>query len=185
MLRARRRRLGAGLGRLLPRRHPHARATASSTRWARCRCSSTTALRLSQSGVILDYLSQRFRDFAPQVRGGAPRGPALDALGQPQVHLRTSPPALPDELRARGEDATRASSPGSEGRAGNALTILDRHLFDRQWVAADRVTTADLSCVGYLYFDDEFGHDARPTIPTSSAGATRSQRFPAGSIPTT
>ena len=32
--------------------------------------------------------------------------------------------------------------------------------------AADRVTTADLSCVGYLYYDHEFGHDltAYPNI---------------------
>ena len=44
-------------------------------------------LVLTQSGVILDYLAQRYRDFGAEVRGGAPRDPALDALGQPQAHL--------------------------------------------------------------------------------------------------
>ena len=71
-------------------------------------------LRLSQSGMILDYLSHRFTALRPQVRGGAPRGPALDALGQPQAHQRyVATAALPDEVRPRGKDATRASSPGS------------------------------------------------------------------------
>ena len=37
--------------------------------------------------------------------------------------------------------------------------MLDRHLFTQEWVAADHLTIADLSCVGYLYYDHEFGHD--------------------------
>ncbi|HRO10642.1 glutathione binding-like protein, partial [Amaricoccus sp.] len=44
-------------------------------------------------------------------------------------------------------------------RAAGALKILDRRLFANEWVAGDRLTTADLSCVGYLYYDHEFGHD--------------------------
>jgi glutathione S-transferase len=51
-------------------------------------------------------------------------------------------------------------------RSAIALKVLDRHLFTREWVAADHITTADLSCVGYLYYDHEFGHDltAYPNI---------------------
>ena len=51
-------------------------------------------------------------------------------------------------------------------RAGNALKVLDRRLFTQEWLAADHITTADLSCVGYLYYDHEFGHDltAYPNI---------------------
>jgi glutathione S-transferase len=44
-------------------------------------------------------------------------------------------------------------------RAGRALKVLDHRLFDQEWIAADRPTIADLSCVGYLYYDHEFGHD--------------------------
>ena len=44
-------------------------------------------------------------------------------------------------------------------RSGSALKVLDRHLFTQEWVAADHITIADLSCVGYLYYDHEFGHD--------------------------
>ena len=70
-------------------------------------------------------------------------------------------------------------------RSGAALTVLDRHLFTQEWVAADHLTIADLSCVGYLYYDHEFGHDLTELRRTSSAGARRSPPSPAGSIPTT
>jgi glutathione S-transferase len=51
-------------------------------------------------------------------------------------------------------------------RAAAALKVLDHHLFGNEWIAADHLTIADLSCVGYLYFDHEFGHDitAYPNI---------------------
>ena len=71
-----------------------------------------------------------------------------------------------DEVPPRGEAPTRRSSPGSPSAPATALEILDRHLFASEWVAADHITTADLSCVGYLYYDHEFGHDltAYPNI---------------------
>ena len=70
-------------------------------------------------------------------------------------------------------------------RSGSALKVLDRHLFTQEWIAADHLTIADLSCVGYLYYDHEFGHDLHRLSRTSSAGATRSPPSPAGSTPTT
>ena len=50
--------------------------------------------------------------------------------------------ALPARARRAGADrcSTATSSPSD-------------------WIAADRPTTADLSCVGYLYYDHEFGLD--------------------------
>ena len=45
------------------------------------------------------------------------------------------------------------------GRARTSLGILEAHLSARDWIAAPRPTTADLSCVGYLYYDDELGID--------------------------
>ena len=66
-------------------------------------------------------------------------------------------------------------------RAGNALKVLDRHLFTQEWVAADRITTADLSCVGYLYYDHEFGHDltAYPEHRALAPGDRRASRLEA------
>jgi glutathione S-transferase len=45
------------------------------------------------------------------------------------------------------------------GRARAAMKVLDTRLATTEWIAAPRMTTADVSCVGYLYFTDEFGVD--------------------------
>lgn len=42
-----------------------------------------------------------------------------------------------------------------------ALKVLDVHLEDRRYVVADRLTIADFSLIGYLYFAPEFGVDWR------------------------
>jgi glutathione S-transferase len=44
-------------------------------------------------------------------------------------------------------------------RARVAWGILDAHLANRRYVVADRLTIADLSICGYLFFDDEIGVD--------------------------
>ncbi len=113
-------------------------------------------LRLSQSGVILDYLSQRFRDFAP--KSEAERREVLrwtlwdnHKLTSYIATLRFMRTFVPEEKR---DPAVIAFF---DGRARTALKVLDTHLADRDWIAADRITTADLSAVGYMYFPDEIG----------------------------
>jgi glutathione S-transferase len=115
-------------------------------------------LRLTQSGVILDYLSQRFRDYGP--KSEAER---LEVLRWTlwDNHKFTSYIAtwrfmeafVPEEKRDKAVIAFL------EGRSRNSLGILDRHLADRPWILGDRMTTADLTCCGYLWFDDEFPID--------------------------
>jgi len=116
------------------------------------------ALRLTQSGVILDYLAQRYRDFAPksdEERREVMRWILWDnhKLTSYIASLRFMMKFLPEERTDQHVMAWLSK------RSGNALTILDRHLFTQDWVAADHPTIADLSCVGYLYYDHEFGHD--------------------------
>jgi glutathione S-transferase len=114
--------------------------------------------RMSQSGVILDYLSQRFREFAPGSE--AERREALRWMLWDN-HKLTSNIAtgrfmlafLPEEKR------NQAVVDFLLGRARAAMKVLEAHLQGRDWIAADKLTTADLSCVGYLYFTDEFGVD--------------------------
>ena len=43
------------------------------------------------------------------------------------------------------------------GRMVAALKILNQHLGDRLYVVADRLTTADLSLCGYLFWPAEYG----------------------------
>jgi len=115
-------------------------------------------LRLAQSGVILDYLAQRYRDFAPrseEERREILRWTLWDnhKLTSYIASLRFLMKFVPEEKTDQGVIAWLTA------RSGKALEVLDRHLFTSEWIAADRITTADLSCVGYLYYDHEFGHD--------------------------
>lgn len=115
-------------------------------------------LRLTQSGVILDHLSQRFRDFEPKSeteRLEALRWTLWDnhKLTSPIATLRFLLKFVPEDKR-QPEVIDFLTK-----RSASALGVLDRHLFNREWIAADHITTADLSCVGYLYYDHEFPHD--------------------------
>ena len=117
-------------------------------------------LRLTQSGVILDYLAATLRPLRPGDRGRAPRDPALDALGQPQVHLLHRHPALHDELRRRRGKRDPAVIAFLDARSRNAAQGPRRP--PRATATGSpptALTTADLSCIGYLYFTDEFGLD--------------------------
>lgn len=114
---------------------------------------------LSQSGVILDYLAATFGRFGPgdeDERREILRWTLWDnhKLTGTIASLRFMMKFLPHEKR---DEAVIA---WLHRRAGAALKVLDHRLFTQQWVAVpDRPTIADLSCVGYLYYDHEFGHD--------------------------
>jgi len=46
-----------------------------------------------------------------------------------------------------------------QGRCKAAYTVLDAHLTQRDWIVGRDVTNADLSCCGYLFYDEPFGFD--------------------------
>jgi glutathione S-transferase len=110
--------------------------------------------RLSQSGVILDYLAARFQRFGwdnEDDRREVLRWILWDnhkltsyiatlrymvtlaKVGEPQVH---------EFLR---------------GRVKSALGILDGHLARSRFAVGEKPTIADLSMCGYLFWPDEFG----------------------------
>ena len=110
--------------------------------------------RLSQSGVILDYLAHTFDRFiwkSEDQRREVLRWILWDnhkltsyiatlrymvtlaKVGHPEVH---------DFLR---------------GRVKSSLILLDLHLKKTPFVAGHEPTIADLSICGYLYWPDEFG----------------------------
>jgi glutathione S-transferase len=115
-------------------------------------------LRLTQSGVILDYLTERFREYGPA--SAAERREILRWTLWDN-HKLTSYIATMRFLMNFIPEAKRdpAVIGFLDGRARAALKVLEAHLSGREWIAADRLTTADLSCVGYLYFPEEFGLD--------------------------
>ena len=46
-----------------------------------------------------------------------------------------------------------------QARLKAAYQVLDAHLDGRDWIVGDRVTNADISCCGYLFYTEPFGFD--------------------------
>jgi glutathione S-transferase len=119
--------------------------------------------RLSQSGVILDYLAERYPRFGP--RDAEERRDLLCWLLFDN-HKLTSYTATYRFMRTFVKDANADVMAEFRKRAEGAWSVLDAHLDGRRYVSADRLTYADLSLCGYLFFDEEIGVDwnAYPNI---------------------
>lgn len=112
-------------------------------------------LRLTQSGVILKHLSEKTGQFGAENRDEEyeilrwllwdnHKLTANIATYRFLSHFMKKEGADVDFLKARGF---------------SALKTLNVHLADRDWIAADRPTIADLSCCGYLFWPDHIGVD--------------------------
>jgi glutathione S-transferase len=112
--------------------------------------------RLSQSGVILDYLAATLDRFGTD--DDAQRREVLRWLLFDN-HKLTSYTATYRFMRTFDKDADKAVMAEFGKRAEAAWRVLDAHLDTRRYVVADRLTIADLSLCGYLFFDDEIGVD--------------------------
>jgi len=111
-------------------------------------------VRLTQSGVILDYLAERFGRF-----GWASEDERREILRWLlwDNHKLTS---YIGTLRFLLRFMKTGETPVTEflhGRVGNALAILNGHLEGRRFAVAERPTIADISMCGYLYWPDELG----------------------------
>ena len=110
--------------------------------------------RLSQSGVILDYLAARFGKFG--FSGEDERREILRWLLWDNHKLTSYIGTLRFLLRF----AQTGETPVTEflrARVTTNLTILDRHLEKRAFVLGARPTIVDVSICGYLFWPDEFG----------------------------
>ncbi|GAA6193133.1 glutathione S-transferase [Phaeobacter sp. NW0010-22] len=65
----------------------------------------------------------------------------------------------------------------NQGRLKAAYDTLDKHLEGREWIVGDGMTNADLSCCGYLFYDEPFGFD-RADWPNIDAWLTRLSATP-------
>jgi len=113
-------------------------------------------VRLSQSGAILDYLSGTLRRFGPADE--EERRDILRWLFYDN-HKLTSYTATYRFMRVFVKEPNAAVMAEFRKRAETAWTILGAHLDGRRYVVGDRLTIADLSLCGYLFFDDEIGVD--------------------------
>jgi glutathione S-transferase len=112
------------------------------------------AKRLTQSGVILDFLAAASGNFG-WANGDERREIMRWILWD--NHKLTSYIAT---LRYMLQFAKTGETPVTEflrGRVKSALGILNLHLARQHYAIGSRLTIADLSMCGYLYWPDEFG----------------------------
>jgi glutathione S-transferase len=115
---------------------------------------------LTQSGVILDYISSKTGKLGG--RSAAERREVLRWLFWDNHKLSTqigTTRFLMNFLAP--EKRPEAVIPFLQGRLKAAYTVLDGHLANRNWVAGEAHTVADLSCAGYLYYPEPYGFDRK------------------------
>jgi glutathione S-transferase len=110
--------------------------------------------RLSQSGVILDYLSTKFDRFGPEnedERREILRWMFFDN------HKLTGYTSTYRFLLCFTKTGETPVTEFLRGRMNGAFGVLDDHLSHKRFAVGERPTIADLSMCGYLYFADEVG----------------------------
>jgi glutathione S-transferase len=110
--------------------------------------------RFTQSGVILDYLASAFGKYGWE--NDEERREVLRWLLWDN-HKLTSYIAT---LRFLVQFQNSGETPVTEflrARVKGALGILDKHLAAQPYAVGGRLTIADLSMCGYLYWPEEFG----------------------------
>jgi glutathione S-transferase len=133
--------------------------------------------KLSQSGVILTYLSEKTGKFAPSNENDR-----LEALRW----------ILFDNHKFTGYFATyrfmksflpNAPDPNVlaflKGRFDNALKIVDKHLATSKFIVGDKPTIADFSLAGYMFFPpEESGYEWAAVAPNLNAWIGRMRDLP-------
>jgi glutathione S-transferase len=133
--------------------------------------------KLSQSGVILTYLSEMTDKFAPQDE--AERMEALRWMLFDN-HKFTSYLATYRFLKAFAQPAPDANVLAFlKGRFDAAAGIVDKHLTRSVFMVGDKPTTADFSLAGYMFYPvEEHGYDWAKTHPNIHAWTERLRALP-------
>ena len=117
-------------------------------------------VRLTQSGVIQDYVSEKSGKF-----GGAnaeERREILRWVLWDNHKLSSNAGVTRFLMNFLPEDKRPQEVIGFlQGRLASAYAVLNDHLKDRDWIVGDKLTNADLSCCGYLYYPEPFGFDRK------------------------
>ncbi len=133
-------------------------------------------LKLSQSGVIQQYLTEKTGMF-----GGDTAEENRDILRWTlwDNHKLSSNTGVLRFMmnflspQHRSDDVIAFL----KGRQKAALQILDAHLTQRDWMVGRSVTNADLTCCGYLFYNEEFGF-TRSDWPAIDAWLGRIENLP-------
>jgi glutathione S-transferase len=113
--------------------------------------------RLSQSGVILDYLAATLGKFGARDDDDERRDVLRWLLFD--NHKFTSYTATYRFMRTFTQNPDKAVLAEFRERAETAWNVLNAHLAGRRYVVGDRLTIADISLCGYLFWPEEIGVD--------------------------
>ncbi len=135
------------------------------------------ALKLTQSGLILDYLAEkhgRFGGRTPEEKREIWRWILFDN------HKFTSYLATYRFMRAF---MKQEPDPGAmaflKARAESAFAIVDKHLANRAFMLGETPTIADISMAGYLFYPkEEHGFDFAAAYPNMAAWIGRIAAMP-------
>ena len=115
-------------------------------------------VKLTQSGVIQDYVSEKSGKFGG--RDAAERREILRWVLWDNHKLSSMAGLTRFLMNFLPEDKRPAEVIGfNQGRLKAAYEVLNNHLEGRDWIVGDGITNADLSCCGYLFYPEPFGFD--------------------------
>jgi len=133
--------------------------------------------KLTQSGVILTYLSERSGRYGPQDEDERLEALRWMIFDNQKVNGFLGP------FRFLKNFSPQAADPAVlaflEGRARNNLAVVERRLGTRPFLLGNRPTIADISMTGYLYYPaEEFGFDIAKDYPAIGAWLERIKALP-------
>jgi glutathione S-transferase len=133
--------------------------------------------KLSQSGVILTYLSNHSGKFKPQGEEEELESLRWIIFDNQKVNGFLGPfRALKNFAKPAGDAAVLAFL---KGRVDGSLAIVSKRLTGRDYLVSDRPTIADISMTAYLFYPaEEFGFDIAKEHPAIGAWLNRMEALP-------
>lgn len=133
-------------------------------------------VKLTQSGVIQDYISEKSGKFGG--RDAAERREVLRWVLFDNHKLSSAAGMTRFLMNFLPEDKRPAEVIGfMQGRLKAAYGVLDAALAGRDWLVGDGPTNADFSCCGYLFYPEPFGF-SRADWPNVDAWLSRIEALP-------
>ena len=133
--------------------------------------------KLTQSGVILNYLAKRSGQFLPSGEDQELEALRWIIYDNQKVNGFLGPYRfLKTFAKPAGDPAVLAFF---KGRIDGNLAIINKRLDGRQYLVGDKPTIADVSLCGYLYYPtEEFGFDIAKDHPAIGAWLARMKALP-------
>jgi glutathione S-transferase len=138
--------------------------------------------KLSQSGVILNYLAKRSGKYLPQGEDEELEALRWIIFDNQKVNGFLGPYRfLKNFAKPAGDPAVLAFF---KGRIDGSLGIINKRLEARKFLLGDRATIADVSLAGYLYYPvEEFGFDIGKDHAAIAAWRERMKALPGWAHP--